>query len=182
MKIKKALIIIALVVLAVFVQNKVLTGNMRYWDFDQKYGTDLSSFHEVYGGDYLITRYGFRYKYTLIDDDLNYVYLYFSEGKQVEEPFRLRNAMVLLNSITQTIEDGELRIDLYEFTDVPKNDEYFTAILYARYSNEKGSFLLEYYPEKLPTEDITENSYRYDGTDRIHDRDLEIIEGFISKF
>ena len=108
-------------------------------------------------------------------------FLYFTEGDQIQDPGKLRYSYKLQNSMKQKCGEYNIEINLYEFMDIPVDKDNFSAVLYVRYSNEKGTFLLIYYPEKVWTGKASEDTYRYDQINSIHQKDLEILRKVIDK-
>lgn len=94
-----------------------------------------------------MTQYGIRYEYQIFTEENN-AFLYFTEGDQIQDPGKLRYPYKLQNSMKQKCGEYNIAINLYEFLDLPVDKDNFSAVLYVRYSNEKGTFLLIYYPEK----------------------------------
>lgn len=181
LKTKLILIIILLTAAAVIIINIFTGGFFLYTDFDQKYGTHLSEFYDVKGGKRELTQYGIRYEYQIVTEEMNSAFLYFTEGDHIQDPGKLRQAYKQQNSLKQKCGKYDTEITLYEFTDIPVDKDNFSAVLYVRYSNDKGTFLLIYYPERVWTGKPSEDTYRYDQTDTIHEKDDIALEEIIDK-
>ena len=174
------LLALAIIIAVNTIINIFIGGFFTYSEFDKKYDTHLSDFYAVYGGKRELTQYGIRYEYQIFTEENN-AFLYFTEGDQIQDPGKLRYSYKLQNSMKQKCGEYNIEINLYEFMDIPVDKDNFSAVLYVRYSNEKGTFLLIYYPEKVWTGKASEDTYRYDQINSIHQKDLEILRKVIDK-
>lgn len=156
-------------------------GTFPYPEFDKKYNTNLSDFYAVYGGKRELTRYGIRYEYRIVTEEKNEVFLYFTEGDQIQDPGELQYSYKLQNSMKQKCGEYNVETDLYELTYFPVDKDNFSAMLHVRYSNEKGIFLLKYFPEKVWTGKPSEDTYKYNEIDSVHQKDLEILRKIIDR-